>query len=288
MSNQSLSISILIPCYNQEKIIKQVVQAAINQTHKADEIIVVDDGSHDNSAKIVQKLPVKLICHAQNRGLSPTRNTALSAARGEIVLFIDGDARPESNLVEIIRNEYLREANPNLAGVGGKGIEININNVYDRWRSIHARQDFGHSTRDNVPYLFGLCMSFKREIILKIGGFDPFFVNNCAEDTDVGFRLRHQGYFLRYTPNAIVYHLHNDTRETLKRNQYNWYYWGYLAKKRTKNHPCTLFAGTIRRLFMDTFSDLVIRQDLQLSQLDLIMFATKMKSLFNASRSKLV
>jgi GT2 family glycosyltransferase len=190
--------------------------------------------------------------------------------------------------VNAIKNEYLASSNPNLAGVGGRGIETNIENIYDRWRSIHASQDFGPSPRDNVPYLFGLCMSFKRKIILDIGGFDPFFTHNCAEDTDVGFQLRHRGYTLRYTPDAIVYHLHNDDEEKLKRNQYNWYFWGYLAKKRANLHPWTLFVGTFRRLFMDTFTDLVIRRDPSLAKLSLSMFSTKMTALINASRSNLV
>ena len=123
---------------------------------------------------------------------------------------------------------------------------------------------------------------------MHVGGFDTFFPINAGEDSDVGFRLNKAGYRLYYAPDAIVCHQHSDTEESLKRIQYNWFYWTYLAKQRTHFHPWTLFAGTLRRLFVDTGADLLLRGDSGLAKLDVEMFFVKIKALLDAVRRKSV
>ena len=279
------SVSVLIPCYNRANHIGQVVQAIKNQTYPPDEIIVVDDASTDNSVEVLKHLPIRLLRHEQNRGPSVARNTALKAASGDIVLYVDADAYADSRLIAVLLQAFQRFSHLSLGGIGGRGIESHICTVYDRWRALHAKQDFGLRLRDSVPYLFGLCASYNRRALLDVGGFDSFFPINAGEDADVGYRLKRAGYQLYYVPEAIVYHQHADTKESLKRVQYNWFYWTYLAKQRSKRHPWTLFAGTMRRLFMDTLADLVLRQSSELARLDLEIFRVKMAALRDASRA---
>jgi glycosyltransferase involved in cell wall biosynthesis len=278
------SVSLLIPSYNQAGHIRQVVEAALNQTHPPDEIVVVDDASTDESVEILRHLPVKLICHEVNRGPAIARNTALQSGSGDIVIYIDADAYADQQMIEAILQAYHWPSKVPVGGVGGRAVEVNVNSIYDRWRTLHARQSYGLAPRENVQYLFGLCMSYKREALVKVGGFDPFFPINAGEDLDIGYRLLNAGYRLRYTPDAFVYHQHSDTEEKLKRIQYNWYYWSYLAKKRTGFHPWTLYAGTFRRLFVDTLADLIIRRDPKLSRLDLEIFKIKLAAMRDAEK----
>jgi glycosyltransferase involved in cell wall biosynthesis len=279
-------VSVLIPCYNRAGYIGQVVHSMMAQTRPPDEIIVADDASTDESVEVLSQLPVLLLRHEHNQGPATARNTALEAASGDIVLYIDADAYAEAHLIEVLLHAYQQFHCGPIGGIGGRGIESRIHTVYDRWRVLHARQDFGPRPRRDVPYLFGLCASYRRDALLQIGGFDPFFPINAGEDADVGYRLTRAGYRLHYTPDAIVYHQHVDTAESIKRVQYNWFYWTYLAKKRTGFHPWTLFAGTLRRLFMDTAADLLLRRDRDLARLDIDMFCVKMKALLEASRRK--
>jgi len=281
-------ISVLIPCYNQAENIKNVVEALRQQTTQPDEIVVVDDASQDESAAILKSLPVKLICHVQNRGLSATRNTAIQAASGDILVLIDADAVPEKHLIEVLLDGYHQKPNDKLGGVGGQGIECKLETVYDRWRAQHASQNFGAKPRDRVPYLFGLCMSFTREALEKVGGFDPFFSETCGEDVDIGIRLRRAGYWLRYRPDAIVYHQHSDTRERLLRTHYNWSYWNYILKKRHNLPVWRAYAGIFRRLFTETLSDLLIRRDIELAALDIAIFKQKFSATRKASKTKVL
>lgn len=281
-----MNVSALIPCYNRARHIGQVVRSLISQTHPPDEIIVVDDASTDHSVGVVSRLPVRLMRHEQNRGPAAARNTALKAAKGDIVLYVDADAYAEPHLIDVLLQVYRQPSRRPLGGVGGRGIEANIETLYDRWRALHARQDFGLKPRKNVPYLFGLCASYRRDVLSAVGGFDEFFPINAGKDADIGYRLQRAGYRLHYTPEAIIYHQHADTEESLKRVQHNWFYWSYIAKERTGFRPWTLYAGTLRRLFMDTSGDLLLRRDLGLVRLDLEMFCIKMGALLKATRRK--
>lgn len=281
---ETQKVSVLIPCYNRAAHIGKVIEAVQAQTHPADEIIVVDDASTDESREVVGRFPVRLICHETNQGPALARNTALQAASGDILLYIDADAYAEDNLIAVLLAAY-RGADASTGGIGGRGIECRLESLYDRWRNYHARQDFGPRARQDVPYLYGLCASFRRKALVEVGGFDPFFPVNAGEDLDLGYRLKRAGYRLDYTPDAVVYHQHSDTHDSLKRVQYRWYYWSYLAKQRTGFHPWTLYAGTLRRLLVDTLSDLVLRRDLKLARLDLEIFAIKLRALGHAARS---
>lgn len=277
------SFSILIPCYNSAPYIRQTIEAASNQSHPADEIIVVDDKSTDNSLKILRELPVRLICHETNQGPASARNTALHVSTSDIVIYIDSDAFADSHLIEAFRSAYVN-ATPGIAGIGGCGIETNIQTIYDKWRSKHSILNYDSTFKQNVLYLYGICASYRREILINIGGFDPYFHYSAGEELDLGYRLRKAGYRLMYTPEAIVYHQRTDTLESLTKTQSNYFYWSYLAKKRNHQWPSTLFFGTARRLFTDTLTDLLIYRDLNQAKISLVMFKRKMTALLKAAR----
>ena len=285
MNSSNITVSILIPCYNQEALIRQVVKAVLAQTVPPDEIIVVDDGSQDNSLAILSTLPVKIIQHSTNLGLSQARNTAIKASRGDILVFIDGDAIASPNLIEILLSGYLNSKDPNLGGVGGQGIETQQITVYDRWRTYHASQGYGDKIIADVPFLYGLCMSYKRSAINKVDGFDTFFSQTCGEDVDLGIRMHRAGFRLRYLPQAVVFHHHTDDEKRLKKTHYNWAYWNYILKQRHSLPTWTTYAGIIRRLFQESFSDLLIRRDWKLFKLDIDMFFLKMSATVKAARS---
>lgn len=284
MTENSLKISVLIPCYNQAAYIEQVVNAILTQTTLPDEIIVVDDASLDNSVSILKGLPVKIIRHTTNQGLSQARNSAINASTGDILIFIDGDAIASPGLIEVLLSGYQNSKDPNIGGVGGRGVETQLNSVYDRWRAYHASQDFGPIALDDVPFLYGLCMSYTRNVIDEVGGFDPFFSQTCGEDVDIGIRIHKAGYRLRYLPEAVVYHQHTDDEKRLKRTHSNWAYWNYVIKKRHSLPVWKAYAGIFRRLITESLTDLIIRRDFELFKLDIEMFISKLSATNKAAR----
>lgn len=101
---ESVKVSLCVAAYNVENYIEECIQSILNQTYKNIEIILVDDGSRDSSGSILDKFGiidsrVKVI-HQKNQGLSVCRNTGLSHATGDYVVFVDGDDYLADDFVE--------------------------------------------------------------------------------------------------------------------------------------------------------------------------------------------
>ena len=105
--NNSL-ITIIIPVYNIEKYLRKCIESVIEQTYKNIEIILVDDGSMDNSGEICDQYKEKdsriLVIHKRNGGLSDARNSAIDIAKGKYLFFLDGDDYIEKDSIEYLYN----------------------------------------------------------------------------------------------------------------------------------------------------------------------------------------
>jgi glycosyltransferase involved in cell wall biosynthesis len=108
-----VDVSIIIPVYNVQEYLSECLDSVINQTIKNTEIIVVNDGSTDNSSKILAeykiKFPELIIINQENRGISETRNQGLNAATGEYIAFVDSDDYIEDCMFEKMYNVAKRE-----------------------------------------------------------------------------------------------------------------------------------------------------------------------------------
>ena len=106
--NQKNKISLIIPVYNVEKHLRQCLDSVINQTYKNIEIICVNDGSTDNSAKILEEYAEKdsriIVINQNNQGQGVARNNALKIATGNYVAFVDSDDMCANNMYEIMYN----------------------------------------------------------------------------------------------------------------------------------------------------------------------------------------
>ena len=108
MKNENGKVSVIVPVYNVEKYLERCLESLINQTYKNIEIIAINDGSTDNSLKILKKyeaidLRIKII-DKNNEGLSQTRNVGINLATGEYITFVDSDDWIELNFLENMIN----------------------------------------------------------------------------------------------------------------------------------------------------------------------------------------
>jgi GT2 family glycosyltransferase len=227
-SKRVQSVCAAICCYNARNYIKNAVESLLIQTHSPDEIIIVDDGSTDGSMDLLKDYPVKIIKHDFNKGLSLARNTALNNAKSDILLYIDSDTVAEINLIDNVLKCYDKE---DVSAAGGQGIEVNINNIFDKWRKFNAQQTLGDKKIDDAMMLPGLCCSFRISTLKKIGSFDEFFKRN-AEDHDICIRLKKTGGRLVYSPDIIVKHYRRDNFKSLLSMIYRYDLWTIIAKKR--------------------------------------------------------
>lgn len=119
MKNEQWLVSIVVPVYNTEKYIFKCIQSLVNQTYTNLQIILVDDGSKDNSGIICDEWAAKdqriEVIHKVNGGLSDARNAGLDKVKGEYIFFVDGDDYVLDDFVESIMNA----ADPEIPFVGG-------------------------------------------------------------------------------------------------------------------------------------------------------------------------
>lgn len=137
-------ISIIVPVYNAEKYLKKCINSIINQTYSNLEIILIDDGSTDNSGNICDEFAKKdnriLVIHKKNEGLSATRNVGIEKATGEFIGFVDSDDYIEKDMYEILYKDITRydadvaSISISMVKKNGKkisGTDTNERNIYE-------------------------------------------------------------------------------------------------------------------------------------------------------------
>lgn len=171
-----MEVSIVITCYNLEKYIARAIRSCLNQNFPANEYetIVVDDASTDNSVKVIQDFgnKVKLIRHANNRGLPAARNTGIRKALGRYVINVDGD---DFVLKDLIAVEYLHlNLNAHWGGVSCDYIIVNND-------GIHLSRASGLQE----PIACGVM--FRKDNLIAIGLYDEQMLTNEEKELRLRF-----------------------------------------------------------------------------------------------------
>lgn len=158
-------ISVIIPSYNQEQYLSDCIDSVLDQTVKPHEIIVVDDGSTDNSLEISRKYGAKIKVISQvNKGLSSARNTGIMNATGDYVLPLDADDILLPNAIEKLQ-EVIGDTSADIISPSFK--EFGIRQTFIQLMPSPNLEDFKTGNR------IGYCSAIKREVLLEVGGYSP-------------------------------------------------------------------------------------------------------------------
>jgi GT2 family glycosyltransferase len=214
------STCVYVPVFNGKETISECLDALAAQTLRPREIIVVDDGSNDGSGELIAKQNVTYIRQEENKGLAAARNLAVERSTSDIIAGVDADCIADRTWLEILVNELKSVAFHGVVGVGGRAIERGVTTSADRWRSIFMKQHWGEE-RCTPPYLFGSNTVFIRQALLDAGMYDPSLRTNY-EDVDLCIRLKKQGLFCQYNPDAVVYHVKRDTVSSVLQSYWRW------------------------------------------------------------------
>lgn len=141
-------VSVIVPVYNGEKYLENCINSILSQTYRELEIIIINDGSRDNTSKIARRLVIKnkriIYIEQENKGVSYTRNKGIDLAKGEFITFIDADDSIEINYIELLVNK-MKIDNLDLATCGYIDIsiygDIKLNDFY-KSNSILDRNEF--------------------------------------------------------------------------------------------------------------------------------------------------
>lgn len=202
-SHQKLPmISVVVCSYNGAATIRDTMEGLKKLNYPSFEVIVVDDGSTDDTPHIASQYDVNLIT-TKNKGLSSARNTGLYAAKGEIIAYLDDDAYPDPEWLKYIASAYLDSnhagiGGPNLPPAGDGEIAACVSNAPGG--PLHVLLD--DEIAEHIP---GCNMTFKKSALLEIGGFDPVF-RAAGDDVDICWRIQEKGYTIGFHPSAFVWH----------------------------------------------------------------------------------
>lgn len=203
------SVSVVIPCFNSEKYLSDAINSVIGQNHQDIEIIVVDDGSTDNTKQIALSFPDVKYFHHQNSGVSYSRNRGLKESRGEYIIFLDSDDLLVPGRIE--HDLSLFEAEPELGYVFGWAKPIDEFGVETPWQQPDEINDIGYHTvlSGSVTVPPGT-ITFKAELVRAINGFNVDI--DAAEDFDL---------YLRFSRRFSI-HCHNRASLFYRRHDNNW------------------------------------------------------------------
>lgn len=219
-----MNISIVIPNYNGEEILKNNLPKVIEVISQYDggkiEFVVVDDGSTDRSLEIIknekskiknENLKFKILLNSRNMGFSSTVNRGVKESMGEIIILLNTDVIPQKNFLESLLANFN---NPNVFAVGCMDKSVEGDKIVLRGRGIgrwekgflvHKR---GEVDKKDTLWVNGGSGAFRKSIWDKIGGFNEFYNPFYWEDIDLSYRAQKMGYKVLFEAKSIVFHEH--------------------------------------------------------------------------------
>ena len=194
--------SVVVCTYNGSATIKDTLEGLTRLRYPNFEVIVINDGSTDNTAEIIRRYGVKLIS-TENQGLSSARNTGMHHAKGEIIAYIDDDAYPDEHWLHYLAYAYL---NSNHGAMGGPNI-IPAEDGPIATCVANAPGGPVHvlSTDEIAEHVPGCNLSVRKDVLMQIGGFDNIY-RTAGDDVDVCWRIQDAGYTIGFHPSALVWH----------------------------------------------------------------------------------
>jgi GT2 family glycosyltransferase len=208
-------ISVIVCTYNGARTLRETLRGISRLEYPDFEVIVVDDGSTDESPVIASAHDARVIT-TENRGLSSARNTGLDAATGEIVAYLDDDAYPDRDWLIYLAHAYR---SGDYVGVGGPNLALGDE------RGTAAGIGFAPGSPTHVlvsdreaEHIPGCNCSFRTDALEAVGGFDTRF-RVAGDDVDLCWRMREAGGKIGFSPAAMVWHHRRSSLRTYWRQQ---------------------------------------------------------------------
>lgn len=223
---KNLKVSIIVLNHNGYQMTKDCLKSLLNVNYNNIEIIIIDNGSSDNSAKLLLKdFPnIKIIRNKINRGYAEGNNIGFRAASGDLICFLNNDTLVEKNFISplidvLISSEKIGAVQPKIMNYPQIKVIDSIGSYFINSGFLYH---YGHNKKIAKKYqnssdifsMKGACMLFKREVIDKVGLFeDSYFA--YFEETDLCHRSILAGYKIKYVPESVIFHIGGNTASKL-------------------------------------------------------------------------
>jgi glycosyltransferase involved in cell wall biosynthesis len=246
-----VKVSVAIPAYNAQKTIGQAAAQSLAQAKGSleVEVIVVDDGSTDNTADVAASAGAQVI-RQHNSGPASARNTGWKSAKGSLICFTDADCIPSPDWMINLLEGFT---DMTVGAVAGSYDIANDNS----WlaRCVHQEIIERHSRMGSSIRAFGSYnVAIPRYVLEATGGFDPSYRTASGEDNDLSYRIIQKGWRIAFRPQAKVAHHHPERLWRYLKEQYRHGFW---RAKLYKEHPNMISGDDYTRL-RDKFEPILV------------------------------
>ena len=220
------SVTVIVPAYNEERVIVSTIRSLLNQVYDGElDIVVVDDGSPDETYNVVTREfgddPRVTSFRKENGGKATALNFGIARARGEIIVCLDADTQFIPNTVmKLVEPMY----DPRVGAVAGNAKVGNRHNIVTRWQALEyvtsqnlERRAF--AVLNAITIVPGAVGAWRKSYVQAVGGFSD---DTLAEDQDLTWALGEEGVRVTYADEAIAYTEAPDTLKTLIRQRFRW------------------------------------------------------------------
>lgn len=203
-------ISLVVPAYNEGPVIQQAVRSLLLLDYPNYEVIVVDDGSSDDTyekamavAREDHNVPVRVITK-RNGGKADALNNGMTMARGEFVLNMDGDTKLSRNTLRACVRHF---DDPRVGAVAGNVKVLNRENLWTRVQALEYVEGLAMARKAQsflraVNIIPGPLGMFRKSVLQQVGGYDH---DTFAEDCDLTLKMLMRGWHIAYEPTAIAW-----------------------------------------------------------------------------------
>ncbi len=220
-------VSIIVPAFNEERVIEATIRSLLNSDYDNFEIIVVDDGSLDRTSEVVREhfseQPLVKLFTEPNAGKASALNLGLRHAKGDVIVALDADTQFPGNTIRVLARRFV---DPQIGAVAGNAKVGNRINIVTRWQALEYitsqnmdRRAF--ASMNCITVVPGSVGAWRRELIERCGGFSA---ETLAEDQDLTLLIRKLGYKIGYEENAIGWTEAPHSLRMLARQRFRWAY----------------------------------------------------------------
>ncbi|MGH7617616.1 MAG: glycosyltransferase [Gemmatimonadaceae bacterium] len=221
------AVTIIVPVYNEATVIVQALESLLALSHSSLEIIVVDDGSTDDTLERAALLEGRYgdvtlrVVSKANGGKASALNAGIALARHPFVLCMDGDSRLDPQTLSAAMRHFR---DPNVAAVAGNVKVVNRNNVWTRLQALEYLEGLNLARRAQgflrvVNIIPGPIGIFRRDVLVAVGGYDG---DTFAEDADLTLKILTAGWRIVYEDRAIAYTEAPEAFIDLVQQRYRW------------------------------------------------------------------
>ncbi|WP_405912381.1 bifunctional polysaccharide deacetylase/glycosyltransferase family 2 protein [Streptomyces sp. NBC_00963] len=217
-------VSVLVPAYNERACIVSTVRSLAESDHPV-EVVVIDDGSSDGTADLVEalRLPGVRVVRQRNAGKATALNNGIAHARHDLVVMMDGDTVFEAATVRELVQPF---GDPAVGAVAGNAKVGNRDSLIGAWQHIEYVMGFNLDRRmydvlGCMPTIPGAVGAFRRTALDRVGGLSE---DTLAEDTDITMALHRDGWRVVYAENARAWTEAPESVQQLWSQRYRWSY----------------------------------------------------------------